>query len=1072
MKTNKLFSNFVTTGIRLVVFAALMIMVIGHATSAAAAAIPVELCAKPGSVLMPDGVSVTFWGYGIPSTPGDCSTATAALPGPTIDVNEGDVVTVTLYNGLSETTSLLFMGQSMVPDLSGVSAGSSTSYTFTASDPGTYLYEAGLLNNAEHQVAMGLYGALIVRSATPGQAYASASTAYNDEAVLVLSEIDQALNNNANPAAFDMRQYHPNYWLINGKAYPQTASISTAAGNNVLLRYINAGFQPHSMSVLGLNQKNIAIDGSPLNFSHFSVAESIAPGQTLDVITTIPASASSGSMFALHEANFVQHNNNASGFGGMLTFLTLGAPVPAAGGPLTSGVTLTPNISNGSGNVALAATTTGTTTITAAEYYIDSISGAATPMNASDLTFDSLAENIEATITTVDLAALSAGSHTIYVRGQDSNGWGAFSSAVLNLDKSGPVTYAGTMSPNSSNGTVVLSLSATANDSANGNSTISAAEYSIDGGASVSMTVSNPAAVISGVTATIPTATINALSDGTHFANVRSQDALGNWGNAGTVSFVVDHAGPATSAVAASPSPNNGTIGYNSSTPAVHMSATFVDTLSKVTTAEGFIDTVGADGTGFLFIATDGLFNSPSETGYANIPLTQIATLSNGTHNFYVHGKDAAGNWGPASLAVFTIDKLRPFVNGITFTPPASNNTSVVVSATANDVITGNTNIIRGEYFIDALGTAGTGSLMTRAAALPNTTISATIPAVAITALTPGNHTIYVRALDSANNWSAPNSATLLIDRTAPTFASITLTPNSILTGTASVGLTVNGSSDPLVSGLASGVSGGEYWFGSTNITAGTGTAFSGLTPSINTSALAAGTYTVRVRIRDVAGNWSAGTNGVRTATLTVIPEAIFSDGFESAPFPTGWSARSTTNTTRLSRSTGAALVDSFGMQAQGNNANYVQYFFGTVANPSTANFDARFYFNPNGNTGTGQDIFVARAMGGGSPIVFRVRYRMDAGQSQVQIQVGTGNTNTLWTNIANNASSRIEVVWQSGSTLQLFVGGSLVADQSLAATANSVRMFHLGSVTSGGSSTLEYFDAFSAKRSITPYGP
>ena len=36
----------------------------------------------------------------------------------------------------------------MVPDLTGVAAGGTTTYTFTATPPGTYLYEAGLLPNA------------------------------------------------------------------------------------------------------------------------------------------------------------------------------------------------------------------------------------------------------------------------------------------------------------------------------------------------------------------------------------------------------------------------------------------------------------------------------------------------------------------------------------------------------------------------------------------------------------------------------------------------------------------------------------------------------------------------------------------------------------------------------------------------------------------------------------------------------------------------------------------------------------------------------------------------------------
>ena len=46
-------------------------------------------------------------------------------------------------------------------DLGGVADGGSTTYSFVASSPGTYLYEAGPLPGAQHQVAMGLFGALV-----------------------------------------------------------------------------------------------------------------------------------------------------------------------------------------------------------------------------------------------------------------------------------------------------------------------------------------------------------------------------------------------------------------------------------------------------------------------------------------------------------------------------------------------------------------------------------------------------------------------------------------------------------------------------------------------------------------------------------------------------------------------------------------------------------------------------------------------------------------------------------------------------------------------------------------------
>ena len=77
----------------------------------------------------------------------------------------------------------------------------------------------------------------------------------------MLSEIDPTLNNAANRAAFDMRKFKPRYYLINGKAYPQTEPIGTLAGNRVLLRYVNAGQQTHTMALLGLNQTFLSLAG-------------------------------------------------------------------------------------------------------------------------------------------------------------------------------------------------------------------------------------------------------------------------------------------------------------------------------------------------------------------------------------------------------------------------------------------------------------------------------------------------------------------------------------------------------------------------------------------------------------------------------------------------------------------------------------------------------------------------------------------------------------------------------------------------------------------------------------------
>ena len=157
----------------------------------------------------------------------------------------------------------------------------------------------------------------------------------------------------------------------------------------------------------------------------------------------------------------------------------------------------------------------------------------------------------------------------------------------------------------------------------------------------------------------------------------------------------------------------------------------------------------------------------------------------------------------------------------------------------------------------------------------------ADIPLATINALSAGNHTIYVRGKDAVGNWGATATTVLLIDKAAPTFTSVTLAPNPTL-GATNVTLTVNGAADT----GGAGVSGGEYWINPPTTTApvpGSGTQFSGLTANIPVGTLSPGAYTVSARVRDAAGNWSTGANGIRTATLTVVPDAIFSNGFETA---------------------------------------------------------------------------------------------------------------------------------------------------------------------------------------------
>ena len=818
-------------------------------TAAMAANVTVNLCATTGSMLLPatpTALNSAILAY----VAGPCSaTSQATSPnGPVIDVQVGDTVTVNLQNKLSVATGLYFPGQRMLPDSVGAAAATASaygarSYTFVASTPGSFLYEAAPLPNAEYQTAMGLHGALIVRPAavalagvtitpagsvartdataayatgsaqvadtaalttdlgavvsgagipvgttitavTPGMSFTMSAPAraaygpasvFNDEAILVLSELDPALNNSADPATFDMRNYAPKYFLINGQPYPATAPIESGPGNKVMLRYINAGAKHHSMGVLGLRQQLLAKDAGLLPLLGINVAaETVSPGQTADAMLSLPATLASASKFAVYDASLSLHNNGAdNSFGGMLTFVLGGAGAPVSG-PTAKSLALSPNPSNGSVSVGLTAALQSTdSTVTAAEYFVDTTGAAGTGIAAGG-SFGAASATASATLASATLAGLPSGKHTVYLHAKDANGkWGAFNSVVLNLDKVGPLSSALVLSPNPGNGTTPVALSASASDSATGNSNVTAGRYTLDGGAPLPMALNMVAPAVS-LSATIAAP----LAVGSHAVTVQSQDALGNWGPVATSTLTVLAAGPVTSAVTATPNPNNGTLALNSTSQVVRVKATITSTGSTVSAAEGFIDSNPATSVrGFALVASDGAWNAATESAYADIPLTNIVALPDGNHLIYVRGKDAVGNWG---------------------------------------------------------------------AAVP---------------------------------------VTLLMDRTAPTLASATLTPSTVAYGAVSTLLTL------AATDAGSGVAGGQYWFDGTTTPPAGAIAFTGTSPTINTSALSGGVHSVRVRVQDAAGNWST----VATATLTVV-QAVN----DSQAITANTSASQTVNTATL----------------------------------------------------------------------------------------------------------------------------------------------------------------------------
>ena len=142
------------------------------------------------------------------------------------------------------------------------------------------------------------------------------------------------------------------------------------------------------------------------------------------------------------EGNYTIHSQATDNAGNVETSIDVSHfnevnPVVDNTGPVTSSTNVAPSPTNTPPTVTATATD-ALSNVTAAEYFIDDPSctnGAGTAMSASDSSFDSQSEGVTATLSNTDFNALSQGSHTIYVHGQDSAGnWGACDSATFVKD--------------------------------------------------------------------------------------------------------------------------------------------------------------------------------------------------------------------------------------------------------------------------------------------------------------------------------------------------------------------------------------------------------------------------------------------------------------------------------------------------------------------------------------------------------------------------------------------------------------------------------------------------------------
>jgi hypothetical protein len=229
--------------------------------------------------------SVIRWAI-LPGVTVDAYAFNGQVPGPRIRVREGDHVRIDVRNGLPESTTVHWHGLVLPNVMDGparitqdpIEKGGVYHYEFTIVQAGTFLYHSH--DHIDRQQALGLYGAFIIDAARPDP------TLQADHEYSVMLQ-EWLMREGLTYPAMPMDGAQPNFFTINGRAFPATDTIRMRTGETLKVRFIgsNNGFI-HPMHIHGGPFQVVAVDGETLAPSarYFADTINVGPGQRYDVI--------------------------------------------------------------------------------------------------------------------------------------------------------------------------------------------------------------------------------------------------------------------------------------------------------------------------------------------------------------------------------------------------------------------------------------------------------------------------------------------------------------------------------------------------------------------------------------------------------------------------------------------------------------------------------------------------------------------------------------------------------------------------------------------------------------------
>jgi manganese oxidase len=179
------------------------------------------------------GREVDAWGFN------------GSIPGPTVEINQGDRVRFIVENRLPEMFSMHWHGLEVPIDQDGgpgisqdpIAPGQTFTYEFTIEQHGTFFYHS----HFAMQEMMGLIGLFIVHPRTPYE-----PRVHRDFGLILQGWA--LLPNNTVPNSLQMEF---NWLTINGKAGPAATPMLVKQGERVRIRLVNLSMDHHPMHLHG-----------------------------------------------------------------------------------------------------------------------------------------------------------------------------------------------------------------------------------------------------------------------------------------------------------------------------------------------------------------------------------------------------------------------------------------------------------------------------------------------------------------------------------------------------------------------------------------------------------------------------------------------------------------------------------------------------------------------------------------------------------------------------------------------------------------------------------------------------